>query len=362
MVFIPLSVAEAYLKPARPGNRTAGRKSGARTGLNAYDRRRMSATLLLVTLLADTAVVAPPPRDVAPGVAMIPGAMLPERGPDGNTVVFDAPDGLVVVDTGRHAWHSEAILAYAKSRGRPIAAIVNTHWHLDHSSGNGRLRAAWPQAPVYATDAVGRVLADGGFLARNLESAGSMLEDPKLSDVQKEEVRIFIATMAERDVLRPQVVVSEPGATRLAGKAFDIHLTRGAVTDADLWLYDAASGVVLLGDLVTFPAPFFETACPAEWRRSLDEVRAIPFRVAIPGHGEPMSPAQFDTWRSAFGTFMACVEGKTEAAQCAAAWADGIASFTAGDDAARRAALGFAEYYVGFLRANGGKSPDCLAR
>ncbi len=134
------------------------------------------------------------------------------------------------------------------------------------------------------------------------------------------------------------------------------------MTDADIWLYDAASGVAVLGDLVTFPAPFFETACPADWRRSLDEVRAVPFRVAIPGHGEPMTPAQFDAWRRAFGAFMDCVEGTSEASQCAAGWADGIAPFTADDEQARRAALGYAEYYVGLLRANGGKSADCLAR
>ena len=327
----------------------------------------MKMTLLIVWMLAEAtaeapSVLAPPPREIAPGVALLPGAMLPDRGPDGNTIVFDAPQGLVVVDTGRHAWHSDAILAYAKSRGRPIAAIVNTHWHLDHASGNGHIRKAYPEAPVYATDAVDRVLADGGFLARNLESARPMLADPKLSDVQREEVRIFIATMAERDVLRPQVVVDQAGESRLAGKDFDLRLTKGAVTDADIWLYDAASGVAVLGDLVTFPAPFFETACPADWRRTLEEVRDVPFRVAIPGHGEPMSPAQFDTWRRAFGAFMDCADGTTEAGECAAGWADGIASFTAGDEQARRAALGYAEYYVGLLRANGGKSADCLAR
>ena len=64
-----------------------------------------------------------------------------------------------------------------------------------------------PDAPVYATNAVDRVLAEGGFLARNLESSKAMLDDPKLCDTQKEEVRIFMATMAESDVLRPDVVV-----------------------------------------------------------------------------------------------------------------------------------------------------------
>ncbi len=81
---------------------------------------------------------------VAPGVALLRGAILPGRGPDGNTIVFDAPEGLVVVDTGRHDWHSDAILALARERGRPIVAILNTHWHLDHSSGNGRIKAAYP--------------------------------------------------------------------------------------------------------------------------------------------------------------------------------------------------------------------------
>jgi glyoxylase-like metal-dependent hydrolase (beta-lactamase superfamily II) len=107
----------------------------------------MNMTILLALMLANAAatateISATPPREIAPGVTLLRGTMLPERGPDGNTVIFDAPYGLVEVDTGRHARHSDAILAYAKSRGRPVAAIVNTHWHLDHTSGNRRLRAA----------------------------------------------------------------------------------------------------------------------------------------------------------------------------------------------------------------------------
>lgn len=326
----------------------------------------MSLSVVLICALAEAAAsppapVAPPPRELAPGVALLPGAILPERGPDGNTVVFDAPEGLVVVDTGRHAWHSDGILAYAKSRGRPIAALVNTHWHLDHTSGNGRIRAAFPDAPVYASGAVDRVLAEGGFLARNLESAIPMRDDPKLSATEREEVEIFIATMAERDVLRPQVVVREAGEMLLGGRDFDLRVTQGAVTDADLWLYDRASGIAVIGDLVTLPAPFFETACPDDWRRSLDAVWATPFRTAIPGHGEPMDRANFDAWRGAFNVFMDCVAGKSEAGLCADAWADAATPLMGGDDAARREARGYAEYYVELLRANGGRSADCRA-
>jgi glyoxylase-like metal-dependent hydrolase (beta-lactamase superfamily II) len=314
----------------------------------------MHPAVLMTLALAQSAPVA-----VAPGVTLLPGGMLPERGPDGNTVVFDAPAGLVVVDTGRHASHSDSILAYAKSAGREVAAIVNTHWHLDHTSGNGRIKAAFPEAEVFATDAVDAVLAPGGFLARSLESSRAMLDDPKLSAVQKEEVQVFLDTMAESAVLRPDVVVDEGGERPIAGRPLDVHVTDGAVTDADLWLYDRASGVAVIGDLVTFPAPFFETACPAAWRRALDEVWSVPFTTALPGHGEPMSRAGFDAWRGAFNGFVDCVQGTAEPAQCAAAWADGIASFNASDGQARKRSLAYAEYYVGFLRENGGKSPDC---
>jgi glyoxylase-like metal-dependent hydrolase (beta-lactamase superfamily II) len=306
--------------------------------------------------------VAPPPQAVAPGVELLRGAILPQRGPDGNTIVFDAPGGLVVVDTGRHDWHSDAILTLARERKRPVVAILNTHWHLDHSSGNGRIKAAFPDAPVYTTGAVDRVLAEDGFLARNLESSKAMLDDPKLSDTQREEVRIFMATMAESDVLRPDVVVKASGAQAIGGRGFDVHVTDGAVTDADLWLYDGPSGIAVIGDLVTLPAPFFETACPAEWRKALDAVWATPFTLAIPGHGEPMTRAGFDSYRASFNAFMDCVEGSSEPAQCAASWADGIAPLVGSDDGALKNARGYAEYYVGMLRENGGKSADCLSR
>lgn len=323
----------------------------------------MNGTLLILLAFADAAttppITAPPPEEVAPGVELLRGAMLPERGPDGNTVVFEAPEGLVVVDTGRHAWHSDAILAWAREHKRPIAAIVNTHWHLDHTSGNGRIKSAFPAAPVVATNAVDRVLAEGGFLARNAESSRKMLDDSELSAIQKEEVKIFLDTMADRDILRPDVVLTTGVARTLAGRDFEVHVTDGAVTDADIWLYDAANRVAVIGDLVTLPAPFFETACPAEWRKSLDDVWATPFTTAIPGHGEPMTRAQFDVYRGAFNAFMDCVEGSAPATQCAAAWAAAVTPLMAGDDGAGRMAQGYAEYYVGMLREHGGKSADC---
>ena len=68
----------------------------------------MLLAMLLATELAAQPPAAPPVRELAAGVHLQPGSFEAGRGPDGNTIIFDAPEGLVVVDTGRHVWHSDA--------------------------------------------------------------------------------------------------------------------------------------------------------------------------------------------------------------------------------------------------------------
>ena len=323
----------------------------------------MRWTLLLLSTLLQTAALIPaePPVEMAPGISLIRPVAMPGRGPDGNTVIFDAPDGLIVVDTGRHTTQTDAILAFARDRRRPIAAILNTHWHLDHSSGNGRIKAAFPKARVYTTNAIDKVLAPGGFLARNLETTRKMVAattDP----VRREEMQIFIDTMAASDGLKPDVPLTRSGQVMIAGRSIDARVTDKAVSDADLWLFDAPSKVAVIGDLVTVPVPYFETACPDRWQAALDEVWATPFETAIPGHGAPMSRAQFDVYRQSFGAFVSCVKSESAPAQCASGWAEGVGTLIGNDPARRKAVTANAEYYVGYLRSNGGKAPDCTAR
>ena len=317
--------------------------------------------LLIALALAQAAPSQPAPptaQELAKDTYLLPGAMLPERGPDGNTVMVVGPSGLIAIDTGRHPWHSDGILAFAQGKRLPVAAIVNTHWHLDHSSGNRRVKAAHPKAKVYTTPAVERALAPGGFLVRNLAAARERPPDPKSSATRQEETALFVATMENADGLRPDVRVEQSGPLTLAGRRFSARVAADAVTDADLWLYDEQSRVAVIGDLVTLPAPFFETACPRRWQDALDEVWATPFNLAVPGHGAPMSREEFNAYRRAFGVFRACVGSDATATACAAGWTKDVGPLL-GTDADRRQASDYAAYYVDFLRKNGGASPDC---
>jgi glyoxylase-like metal-dependent hydrolase (beta-lactamase superfamily II) len=305
----------------------------------------------------EDAITAPAAQEVAPGVWMIPGGIAPGRQPDGNSVAFETPAGLVVVDTGRHGWHRAGIVSLARAQAKPIVAIVNTHWHLDHVSGNPELRMAYPELRVYASDAIDGAL--GGFLAASARDAAGYLADPQIPESMREDIRADVHTIGQGAALRPDVVIERSGAMTIGGRAFHVHLARQAVTAGDVWLYDEATRLAVLGDLVTLPAPFLDTACPAGWLGALHDVVAVPFEVAVPGHGPLMTRAEVDRYRLGLDAFIACARSDRPEGDCGALWADGVESLLEDVATEKPRARRLAEYYVGVLRANGGRSPYC---
>ena len=300
----------------------------------------------------------PVPLAVAPGVWLIPGGIAKDRQPDGNTVIFRAPRGLVVMDTGRHVWHRRAILAFARAQGLPIVAIVNSHWHLDHVSGNADLKRAYPAAKVYASNAVDGALK--GFLPRSAEDGRKHLAAGALPPDTLDDLRHDLATIDNGASIRPDVVVTRSGARALGGLRLRVNLAPHAATDGDVWVFDPSSGVAAVGDLVTLPAPFLDTACSRGWRRALDQVWATPFRVVVPGHGAPMTRPQFGVWRDAFNAFIDCAASARGRADCAADWTRATALLRGDDPIDARRSQGMADYYVGdVLRPHHGDSAYC---
>ena len=273
----------------------------------------------LLALTACQTIPAPAPYH------LVPGTLAPNRGPDGNSVFLDAPNGLILIDTGRHPEHRDRLLARARTRGRPVAAIVNTHWHLDHSTGNADLRAAFPEAEVYATNAVDGALAT--FLRDSRERTQARLAAGEVPREREAEVRRFLAVMASPDSLRPTRPVVESADIDIAGRRLRVNVARFAATEADLWIYDPAERLLIAGDLVVAPVPFMDTACPEGWRRALDALAATPFETLIPGHGAPMDRTQFLAWRAAFSNLLDCGASTRDRADCIAGWRRDAAAF-----------------------------------
>ena len=274
-----------------------------------------------------------------------PGHMDLEIGPDGNTVILDAPDGLVVVDTGRHASRVEAILAHADKVGKPVAIVVNTHWHLDHATGNRDLFAVYPGASLVATDAIEGALA--GFLAEAPARADARAADPALSEAERGRARRALAALGDRDSLVPREPIVADGPVDFAGRRFELRVARAAATEADLWLLADDEGLAVVGDLVVAPVPFFDTACEDGWRAALTDIAEAEWTTLIPGHGAPMTRADFARWRAAFESWLDCAASDRAASDCAEGWmSDAAGFFTAKESESARM---LAEAYVSQL-------------
>lgn len=265
------------------------------------------------------------PVALARDIHLIPEQKMPGREPDGNSTLIETPRGLILIDTGRHKAHQEAILAFARARNKPIIAMFNTHWHLDHSGGNAEIRAAFPKVPLYASTAIDGALR--GFLSKSRAEAEAYLQSGKATPETRDDIALDIAAMDDPAALRPDKPVNEDTPLRIGGRALDIHLARFAATEGDVWLVDRKTGVLVAGDLVVSIVPYFDTACAEGWRRALDNIAATDFRILVPGHGSPMTKTQFLDWRHAFDALLDCAASKASNETCIAGWRRDAAAF-----------------------------------
>ena len=282
---------------------------------------------------------------IAPGTYLVEGEATPNRQPDGNSIIMVAPQGLIVFDTGRHKEHAQQLLDFARAQNLPIAAIINSHWHLDHVGGNPRLRAAFPDIRVYASSAIDA--ARKGFLPDYRAQLAAELAAAAKQPEAQESMRAEIALIDQGAELGPTDTIKSSGPVDIAGRRLQLHLESHAVTAGDLWVFDPRTRVLLAGDLVTLPAPFFESACPARWRAALAHLDKAPFDWLVPGHGAPMRKAQFTAYRKAFSNLLDCVAGNAGRNACVDGWiGDASALFASSRDAS------YARTLIGYYMDN----------
>jgi glyoxylase-like metal-dependent hydrolase (beta-lactamase superfamily II) len=180
-------------------------------------------------------------------------------GINGNVAVLRTADGAVVVDTMTFRAQGARIRELAERiAGGPVQAVINTHYHPDHSHGN-------PGFPAGT-----RVVATG-------RTRGYMLE--------------FDADYWSGDNAGtlPNDTFESEHALRIGGKTIRaLHLGRGH-TGGDLVVLFVEDRVLHLGDLLfngRYPNIDLEAGGSVEaWIATLDRALALDFDRVIPGHG-----------------------------------------------------------------------------
>ncbi|WP_328409070.1 MBL fold metallo-hydrolase [Nocardia sp. NBC_00403] len=241
-------------------------------------KRSTVSLLALLCVAGCSSTVEHPPGESAPVVGRFasanPGSV--------NTYWWQAPQGLVVVDTQRSLTDAHAALAAAEATGSPIAAVLITHSHPDHVGGVGVFHQASPNAPVYASAPVDT----------------SMRTDPlHFYDV----TRALPNSDYALQITYPDHTFA-PGATiDAAGTALETAEFGPGETETATAYYDPKTRALFAGDLVADKAtPALLEGHSCGWLVDLDRLRTrFPhIRTIYPGHGAPGGPELIEEQRT----------------------------------------------------------------
>jgi glyoxylase-like metal-dependent hydrolase (beta-lactamase superfamily II) len=188
-----------------------------------------------------------------------------------NVGILATERGAVVVDTMTFRMQGEEILERAEELGRgPVQAIVNTHYHLDHTHGNP---AFAPGTKVVSTQ-------------RTLDYLRLLDGDYWEGDAA--------ATLPNDTFDRTHELAIGDKTVRL------LHPGRGH-TDGDLVVLFVEDRVLHTGDLLfngRYPNIDLEAGGSVrEWGATLDRVLALDFDRVIPGHGPATDRAGIEAFQ-----------------------------------------------------------------
>lgn len=296
-------------------------------------RTTMGSGLLAALLLGlPVALPAQEAVDLGQGMTLLPGGTVAGGQRSANAVLIEAPQGLIVFDTGRGGAQTQRILERieAAQSGAPI--LVNSHWHLDHAGGLGEIRKAHPSALLFANDAAIRNVG-APALAAYREQLVSGLKNPDEPVPEDASARAELSLIGGSVAFYPTNNVPRSRDAELAGR--QVHLGLGyAVSGGDVWLRDDAAGVLLAGDLVSLPAPNFDTACAEIWVDDLNVLWAQQFDRLVPGHGRVLDKDEFRIWQLAFEDLVQCAGSRKSDESCRDGWLKGTRKLLSAEEQA----------------------------
>lgn len=209
--------------------------------------------------------------NIADGLDLIKGA-------GGNVAVLRGPDGLLVVDSQIPARGKEVLDTAKRIGGKPVATLINTHWHFDHAGGN---------------EYFGR---DGATIV------ATAVTRTRLSTDQYTEA-FKMTTPASPPIALPSFTADQADLY-VGGETVRVAAVPPAHTDGDLIVHFTSHDVIHTGDL--FSNGFYPNidASSRGWIGGMiaaaDRIQKLagPKTKIIPGHGPIGSPADLAAFRA----------------------------------------------------------------
>ncbi len=190
------------------------------------------------------------------------------KGDGGNVAVYITNEGVILVDDKYEQDH-EQILAKIKSvTSQPVKYIISTHYHADHSGGNGKFL---PTTEIIST----------------ANSRKNILEHKQSN--------------APPGVMPARVTFTSEAAVSLGGKEVRARYFGRGHTNGDAVVYFPALRVLHTGDLMAGTSPLIDYSgggSLVDWTNTLDQAMTLDFDTVIPGHGAVTNKAGLLTYRN----------------------------------------------------------------
>lgn len=256
----------------------------------------------------------PGPRHVelAPGVVQFISPELAGN-VDGNSIAILTDRDVVFFDATLLPASAEAVQKELRQlTSKPVHYLVNSHWHPDHSGGNGAFVKAFPDLEIIASDRTRQFMEKtAGVYIKTLEfetaqtdleinkelKSGRTADGKRLTQTDREDLRSqlalegrFLAEFKAMHASLPTLTFRDALTLFYGGREFRFYRLPGH-TDGDVAVFLPAEKILLTGDLLVYPVPFCADSHPSDWIASLEALSRLNAKIIVPGHGD----AQFDS-------------------------------------------------------------------
>jgi cyclase len=249
---------------------------------------------------------------VATGVYVIRHKDAPSGFPNGNTTVIIGDREVLVVDSCYLASEARQDIAQIRQwTDKPVHYLVNTHWHNDHTMGNGTYVDAFPSLSIIAHTQT-KIMAEGylpGWFAdqtREIAQLKQELETGKgddgkpLTEAAKTEARKNLSGEEAEVAEFPNFVPRLPNLTfeheldlDLGNRVVQIKFLGRGNTAGDAVIFLPKEKVLITGDIVVHPVPYLCSGYPSEWIETLQRMIDLNPQTIVPGHGEVLHDTSY---------------------------------------------------------------------
>ncbi len=211
-----------------------------------------------------------------------------------NAGIVDLGDATVIFDTFLHPRARQDLRRAAERlTGRPVAHVVNSHWHGDHIRGN----QAFDQVPVVGTTRTRELVLTKGReeLLADRETMPELLRQPHAQEfpLPESERKLYEGWLGGVVDALPGLRLREPNLT--FDSALVLHGSRrsarilsfgGGHTLSDAFLYLPEDRILFAGDLLFSQFhPYPADGNPEALVEILERIRDLRIDATIPGHG-----------------------------------------------------------------------------